>query len=323
LKQGESGVSDQQKIRQVVQRLGKYNKEIDFYNPVYIDNDLHDYLQYYQLLFQNVDYYFGKLNMSDLKIMMQVYAPKECRGTIYLLHGYFDHVGTLNHLILFLLEKNYRIVTYDLKGHGLSSGPAAVIGSFEEYVQTFEAVITKTKDIYSGPCALIAHSTGAAVAVDYLLRSNTYCFNKVILAAPLVRSYLWPLTKIGYYMFNPFLNEVKRKYRLNSNNKDHQIFIKQDPLQYDGIPLTWLKALINWNAAIQTYSASKIELFIIQGEKDQTVNWKYNIPFLAKKFPNALLSLIKQGRHQLFNEREDIQQEVFHAIETYLMKEIK
>ncbi|RBW71358.1 alpha/beta hydrolase [Bacillus taeanensis] len=316
-------MKERQRIKNVIKRLSTYNEEIDLQNPSLLSEDLKYYLQYYKLPFQTVNYHFGVLKVNGSETMMQVYAPEKCIGTIYLLHGYFDHVGTLKHLILFLLKKNYRIVTYDLKGHGLSSGPTAVIQSFEEYVQTFQAVINKTEALYSEPCSVIAHSTGAAVAVDYLLRSNTHSFNKVILAAPLVRSHLWPLTKVGFYIIKPFLKEVKRKYRLNSSNKDHQTFIKQDPLQYDGIPLKWLDALIKWNKKIQIASRSNTQLFIIQGEKDQTVDWRYNIQFIAKKFPGTILSLLKEGRHQLFNEREDLRLEVFHLIHMYLTKELK
>jgi len=61
-----------------------------------------------------------------------------------------------------------------------------------------------------------------------------------------------------------------------------------------------------------------MKIMIIQGLKDRTVDWKFNIRIINEKFRNAELSFVDEGRHELFNESFYIRQEVFSQITGYL-----
>ena len=82
--------------------------------------------------------------------------------------------------------------------------------------------------------------------------------------------------------------------------------------------MRWVKALHKWNKKIAELSPAKKMVKIIQGSKDATVDWKYNLDFIGKKFSEIDLSLIEDGRHELFNETEDIRNTVFSQITNYL-----
>ena len=86
------------------------------------------------------------------------------------------------------------------------------------------------------------------------------------------------------------------------------------------IPLKWVKALYEWNDRIEHLNPDKKSIKVIQGTKDTTVEWKFNINFIRSKFSDADVSLIENGKHELLNESELIRKKVFSKINNYLQK---
>ncbi|WP_257350981.1 alpha/beta hydrolase [Pseudalkalibacillus decolorationis] len=252
--------------------------------------------------------------------MVQIYSPKESKGTVFLLHGYLDHVGSLRNMIQYLNTLNYTVISYDSQGHGLSEGESASVDDFSDYVFTLEQLVQRARDEMSAPFYVIGHSTGGAIAINYVLKHRNHHFNKIVLVAPLIRSNHWYLTKLGFYLARPFpfLDDIHRNFRENSSNKKYLTFTKKDPLQPNAIPLEWLESLIEWNVKIQTYSPTNADTCIIQGNKDKTVDWKYNLAFIKEKFHLLQVFHIKNGRHALFNEKKQIQEEVFAKIRQFI-----
>ena len=70
------------------------------------------------------------------------------------------------HELIELLRRDYDVVTFDLRGHGLSS-PADRY-TFEAFLSDFDAVMTElgNRDLPSAP-VLVGHSLGADLAVHY------------------------------------------------------------------------------------------------------------------------------------------------------------
>ncbi|MYL34704.1 alpha/beta fold hydrolase [Pontibacillus yanchengensis] len=301
-------------FKQILAALGEWDTPVDFTTPVQPTKNIKRYLDYYGLDFQDVDFHFGSVQANGKKIMVQMHAPKEANVTVLLLHGYFDHAGHLKRIIKYLTDQQKRVIVYDLQGHGLSGGKTLSTKEFTNYGITLKVVIDKIQSQLPRPYYLIGHSTGGAIIVNYLLKKRTHPFEKVIVLAPLIRSNYWWVTVAGYYVLNPFLNKVFRRYRKNSSDKSYLKFVKRDPLQHNHIPIKWLEALIEWNKSIQHAEPSDETLTVLQGNRDQTVDWGYNVKFLKKKFPNADIIQIDQGKHHLFNEGDDVSRDVFQII---------
>ena len=109
---------------------------------------------------------------------------------------------------------------------------------------------------------------------------------------------------IGLKPLKLFTRQLRRVFRNNSSDSKFLHFVKQDPLQYDKMPLNWLEALISWNESIKERIPSRVPVLILQGKKDTTVDWRYNVDFLLKKFLNTDIELIENGKHHLLNEEE-------------------
>ena len=157
------------------------------------------------------------------------------------------------------------------------------------------------------------------IIMDYLFSGRSDSFNKIILVAPLVRSDLWFLSKLGYKIYRPFAKNIFRLFRKVSSDKDFLKFVRyKDPLQAKKISLSWVNAMFKWYQKMADAQIINKLVAVIQGTNDNIVLWKYNLKFIQSKFGDARIKLIANGRHELFNESIDMRKEVFSQISSYL-----
>ncbi|WP_226681552.1 alpha/beta hydrolase [Sutcliffiella horikoshii] len=282
--------------------------------------DKQEYLNFYGLN------KWGSIHISEIithhqhEIFIQSFLPPKNKGIVTIVHGYLDHSGALSKIINMLVTDGYGVITFDLPGHGHSGGERGDIKDFSEYVQVLHAVHSHMtqKGITHKSWSIMGHSTGAAIILTYM---NVYkcSFDKVILVAPLIQPYLWSFSKFGVKLIGEKNIHLKRTFRKNSSDPEYLALVEKDPLQFTRLPVRWLQSLERWNSSLsEQLSGSEKALFIIQGNKDTTVDWRYNLVFIFKKYPNSKCVLIDRGNHQLFNETAIIRDITFTHIKRYL-----
>ena len=277
------------------------------------------YFDFYELNIPDIKHYFGSFESNGYTIAANIFVPEKYKASVFLLHGYFDHAGILKDTIHFLVKEGFAVAAYDMPGHGLSSGERASIDSFKIYADILNDFVSLYKTKFTGPLHVIAHSTGCAVVMEFILTTDSPLFEKIIFVAPLVRSYAWYLSKTGLLICDPVCDSVPRIFGKNSSNPVFLQFIKEkDPLQYQRVPFQWVKSLFKWNESFQDYGTSSKSLLVIQGSLDKTVAWKYNLKKIKEKFPKAEVKIIKNGRHHLLNENPELQKNIFNQISDYL-----
>ncbi len=261
----------------------------------------------------------GYLDAGGERIALHLFEPAgQIAGTLYMLHGYYDHVGLYRHPIRWCLERNLAVVAWDLPGHGLSTGSRAAIDDFQHYVETVEVVLAATQDL-PGPRHCMGQSTGAAVLMEYLLgrrytRDNAP-FTEVVLLAPLVRPAGWQVGRFAYHMLNRVVRSLPRKFLENSENLKFVQFLRdRDPLQHRFLSVEWVGAMRKWMLAFQQHPATDISPLIIQGKKDGTVDWRYNISVLQEKFRDPEIVYLETARHHLVNESESNRAVLFASL---------
>ena len=265
-------------------------------------------------------YQLGCVRAGDYEVVYQCWQPEmagqtrghiQTKGTFYLIHGYYDHLGLYGHLIQALLAQGYAVVGLDLPGHGLSSGPRASIISFQDYTQALWQVIQATYQTTPQPYYLIGQSTGGAVAIDWWLNSTLpqeFDIEATVLLAPLVKPANWQQGLLSYYLLSPFIKRIRRGYSRNSHNESFLAFIQDDPLQPRYLAVDWVRALKNWIPCVEMSDPLSSRVLILQGEEDKTVDWRFNTQLLQQKFPQAEICFFPKARHHLVNESEDIRQ---------------
>ncbi|MHC4904976.1 MAG: alpha/beta hydrolase [Planctomycetota bacterium] len=267
----------------------------------------------------DTEHWFGSFESGGFTLAAHLYEPAEYTATVVLLHGYLNHSGQFKNLIRFLLENGFAVAVFDLPGHGLSSGRQAEIDSFDQYITAAQNFLTLIKDRLNGPYYAVGFSTGAAILVEMLLEHIAGDFEKIVLAAPLIHWSAYEQSKATYKLYSSFTDRVARFHRKNSSDKDFLAFNKKkDYLHARELSLKWVKALFDWNDKIDPMGPCDREVLVIQGDKDGTVDWKYNMELIRRKFPNAATKMIAGANHELFNEAPEYKQQTLEMVEIYL-----
>jgi alpha-beta hydrolase superfamily lysophospholipase len=261
------------------------------------------YYQYYGLDFNNTDHYFGLIRSTSYNLATHVFQIRgEALGTVIVLHGYYDHSGYMKNLISKLLIEGFNIVSFDMPGHGLSDGVQATINDFNEYASALRDVYDVVSTKLPGPYHFVGHSTGATALFGLWMRGEVGIFDRTFLVAPLIRSKLYNMARLGNILSCGRIKYVRRVFRNNSGDKEFLKFIKKDPLQYNKLPLDWFRALIRFVDRFKEYDFSDTSPYVLQGNKDGTIEWKKNIKLIKNKFPGATIDIVKGADHHLLNE---------------------
>lgn len=286
---------------------------------------LDHYLGHYQLaplLADHVGLHVGFIDAGNFRLWTQVWSPEAPHGTAFVVHGYFDHLGLYRHLLQRLLERGWRVVLWDLPGHGLSSGARASIDDFNDYATCLTALQQhlEARDLAPHPWIGIGQSTGAAIlATDALSQGEDCHWAGLALLAPLVRPWRWQQSSWLHLLASPFIRSLPRKYRANSTDSAFTTFLREgDPLQPDRLTVTWITAMRRWMPRLLALAPSELPVLILQGEQDLTVDWEWNLGILAGKFPKARIHRHPEARHHLVNETESIRQELFAELEDFI-----
>lgn len=280
-----------------------------------------DYQRFYGLDLP-VTSWLGGFSVAGFDLAGQVWLPQAPVATLFLLHGYYDHMGLYRHVIDWALGQGFAVIACDLPGHGLSSGARASIADFAVYQQVLHALFEQARLLdLPRPWHLCGQSTGGAIVIDHLLHcaEQSPADGQVILLAPLVRPRAWGWSKLSYRVLHHFVDGIERRFTANTNDPAFLAFLQDDPLQPRRLPTAWVGALMAWVRRIEAAPHSGRRLLVVQGEADGTVDWPYNLKVLKDKFDEPDILLLPQARHHLANELPDIRQCYFAFLDQRLL----
>lgn len=274
----------------------------------------------------------GFLRAGDHRIHVQLFVPQGVvQGTVWLLHGYLEHSALYQPMLAELLQQGFSVLTYDLPGHGLSNGAAASIREFSVYQQILDDVFAwveqqaETAQWLPKPWLGIGQSTGGAIWMDHSLRRaarrKAPMVSRLLLLSPLVRpaKSAWWHNPLGLSLLSRIKRDVPRAFRRNNNNPDFLRFVRKfDPLQPRAMGMEWILALSRWMPWMEEQPACRVPVWVAQGARDQTVDWRYNHEFIRRKFRVQTVLMLEEGSHQLINERDDIRAPLTALIPVFL-----
>ena len=273
------------------------------------------YRSFYDL---DLDQDFFLVRHGEHRLAAQVFEPAGTpTGSAVVVHGYYDHVGLYGHLIRYLLDTGRRVLAYDQQGHGLSTGAAATIESFDHYVDALEAVLEAAADRLTEPVCVVAQSMGAAVVMQYATRPASRDFVGTALLAPLVRPMNWRMNRFVYLVAKHLVTSVGRGWVNNTDNREFIDLLQRDPLQCRRLPVQWVTAMVEWMYRFEHSDPSPMRPLVVQGGRDMTVDGAYNIAVLQRIYDMELLE-IPQARHHLVNETQEIRRQMWRFFDAHL-----
>jgi alpha-beta hydrolase superfamily lysophospholipase len=246
--------------------------------------------------------FMGTFTSGEYELAAFAYIPDNPLAKVYLFHGYAAHSGRMAPLIELFVNLNFEVYLFDLHGHGLSGGERGSVTSFVEYGAAVSNLLTLTKTDDNLPIHVVGFSTGGSALIEYLYRYED-SFDKVILIAPLIKSYQWNLSRTGFFLFGSLIKGIPIK--------------TSDPLGITQFPSSWFRALVTWNRELKKYEPITREILVLQGTSDKVTAWRKNRKVLDKLLPNSTYIEIKKASHVLFNSTPETEEELFSLIKNY------
>ncbi len=113
------------------------------------------------------------------------------RGTVLLMQGRAEFIEKYREVIGELLTRGFAVATFDWRGQGgserlLRKSQAGHVEDFEDFQLDLDAVIAamQAREL-PRPWAMLAHSTGACLALQHIARGDEH-FRRAVLTSPLV-----------------------------------------------------------------------------------------------------------------------------------------
>ena len=261
-----------------------------------------------------VSYHQGLIEVLGTRLRVQVFQSERARGTIFAVHGYFDHAGSLGHLVNRALSEEYDVVVYDLPGHGHSAGSRGATGGMRLNAVILEEIAARLRKHLVGPCHVIGFSTGGSIVLAHHHHFPDHGFSKAVVLAPLLRHASWHWGRLGYWLVSPFMDRIRQREQENSNDTRYLQFVRNDPLRGRFVAFSFLDDLYRWVPGFTENPQLAGELLVLQGAEDEIVDWRYNLPMLRRSIGENSVHLIAGGKHQLLNETPHIRNEALDNI---------
>lgn len=107
------------------------------------------------------------------------------RADVLLTHGLGEHAGRYVHVATALAARGIRLMAYDLRGHGRSSGRRGDVEKYDDLLDDLRAVSAQAP-WSGGPAFLFGHSLGGQVTLRYLQRERPRVAGAIV-ASPWLR----------------------------------------------------------------------------------------------------------------------------------------
>jgi alpha-beta hydrolase superfamily lysophospholipase len=276
----------------------------------------------YGLDFANVQYHLGTIATGTHSIAVQTFQPdSDSRGTVIVVHGYFDHGGMTKNIIKTCIDLNYTVAAIDLPGHGLSSGERASIDSIVTYAKTLDIVMEQLALHLPSPFHFIGHSTGCAAALEWMYHEelvNSRLIDKIIFLSPLIRVRAAPFARFLLNILKMTVSSIPGTQIPNTSNPSFEQFRRSEPLRPQRVPVQWMNAVAVWcNQMIRRGLLDK-KITVIQGDQDAVLDWRYNVDFIRRKVSESEIHIIPGAKHQLHNEKDELRDQVTEIMKNVL-----
>lgn len=281
-----------------------------------LTRDQRKYFQYYRIQMVR-EPKLGSFSSGDLLLAGQFHRPSRFdsgKGTVVVVHGYFDHAGTAANLINRLVEEGYHVAVYDHPGHGLSEGRHVSVRDFETYSVAFSDFLGMVSEHLPGPYDVVAHSMGSTVVIDHLNMGECSSIRKMVFLTPLIRDMKPKSLHTLGAIISPFSDYLGRIREDNTTNQEYLEFSARDPLQYACVSTRWSVAFNRWRREARDFGPRSEAPLVIYAGSDAVVNNEVGQAWMKRAFPSHRNRVIEGGRHQLLNDPLPIREKVLDLI---------
>jgi alpha-beta hydrolase superfamily lysophospholipase len=254
----------------------------------------------------------------------QVTGP--IRADVLLTHGLGEHTGRYAHVAAALAGRGIRLLAYDLRGHGRSSGRRGDVERYEDFLDDLCAVSAQAP--WSGrPVFLFGHSLGGQVTLRHLQRDRPAVAGAIVASPWLRLAFEPPRWKVAVarvaMRFAPGLRFATgmRLDRL-SRDTEHVRAITDSGLTGHRISARMFFAVSEaGELALREAHAVQVPLLLLHGDADPITHWRTTEEFSRQPGPTEKMLKIYPGvLHEAHNDvgRDQVLRDIADWIESRL-----
>ena len=261
--------------------------------------------------------YTSILSKDGLKIATFSNHFKSEKGVIIITHGMGEHSMRYLEMVDFYTNEGYTVISFDIRGHGLSEGKRGHTPGYDFLMDDIERVYTQVKNDYpSLPIFLFGHSMGGNLVLNFLLRKPNSICGAIVTGAYLKLGFEPPrwkiiLAKLSSSIWPTLSQPTELELDALSRNKEVIRKYENDELVHDRITSAFF---INVHFAgqyvIDHANEIKTPLLVMHGMEDRLTSPKGSQEFASNAGENVHLKMWDGLYHELHNEPE--KQEIFH-----------
>ena len=105
---------------------------------------------------------------DGLALRGREWSLAQAKGSIVIVHGLGEHIGRYQHVAAFLNGRGWRVVAYDLRGHGKSEGERGRLHTSDDLLVDLAQVLDAVRSGHPGPLVLLGHSLGGLIAARFV-----------------------------------------------------------------------------------------------------------------------------------------------------------
>lgn len=253
---------------------------------------------------------------DDTELFYQTWTNDKIRGTFVITHGLAEHSECYHHVAKELCDDGWKVVAWDLRGHGRSEGKRGYVKDFSMFVDDLGRFIKTiavkdggNKD--GGNVVMFGHSMGGLITVRYL-QTHAPQIAALCLSSPaLGLSAKVPKLKealahvaVKWVPTLTMYNEIKYEDLTRDEEmlKSHQL----DTLRHDKIsPGLFLGMVDGFTAAHEQASELKYPVLMQLSGEDRLVSTEASREFF-EHLPNKNkeLHIYADSLHEVFNDRD-------------------
>ncbi len=261
----------------------------------------------------------------DGKILFtQNWPADECKATLVLIHGIFEHSGRYDEYAKTLASRGIEVRSFDLRGHGQSDGTK---GYFERFQFLIDDAVVFVEEVINDspfPVFILGHSLGGLIACHLALRIQEK-ITGLVLSSPAVRLAL----KIPPFMLrlSDKLSELVPKFgllpgnpSLISSDAEEVERYKSDPHNFRGRAPTRVGAetIAAMKSLQPRLSEIEIPFLVYHSKSDMITDYRGSeMLYMQASSKDKAIKLFEGTRHE--SHYESIRFEVFDLVSQWIL----
>ncbi|PKP55780.1 lysophospholipase, partial [Candidatus Atribacteria bacterium HGW-Atribacteria-1] len=236
---------------------------------------------------------------DGLQLFGQSWQPEnQSRAVVCLVHGMGEHSGRYAHVADALTQAGYLLFTFDIRGHGKSSGLRGHTPSYKALLQDISSLLeVANKKFPQLPSFLYGHSLGGNLVLNYVLRRQLH-FKGVIATDPWFRLAFEPprfkiiLAQITNYVWPSFSQKNGLDTKVLSHDPEVVHAYENDPLVHDHISARMFISIYQageW--ALEHASEFSLPLLLMHGGDDKIISVEASREFADKINENCTFKI--------------------------------